>query len=60
MTKPQISVIVVTKNEEKNISTCLESLLAQDCPKDRYEIIVVDGASTDKTQDICRRYPIIL
>ncbi|MCK4403346.1 MAG: glycosyltransferase [Dehalococcoidia bacterium] len=60
ISEPQISVIVVTKNEEKNISACLESLIAQDYPKDRYEIIVVDGASTDKTQEICRRYPITL
>ncbi len=55
-----ISVIVVTKNEEKNISKCLGSLLVQDYPKDKYEVIVVDGDSTDRTQEICRRYPIRL
>ncbi len=51
---PIVSVIVVTRNEEKNISRCLESLIAQDYPKDRYELIVVDGASTDRTQRICQ------
>ena len=54
---PFVSVIVVTKNEEKNISECLESLIAQDYPKDRYELIIVDGASTDRTQEICQGYP---
>lgn len=55
-----ISVIVVTKNEEKNISQCLDSLMAQDYPKDTYELIVVDGASIDKTREICQRYPVRL
>lgn len=55
-----VSVIVVTKNEEKNISQCLDSLVAQDYPKDAYELIVVDGASTDRTRDICQRYPVRL
>jgi len=46
---PFISIIVAARNEENNISTCLQSLIEQDYPKDKYEIIVVDDHSTDKT-----------
>jgi len=44
---PRVSVIVPARNEEKNLPTCLESLLAQDYPD--LEIIVVDARSTDGT-----------
>ena len=54
---PIVSVVVVTKNEEKHIFDCLESLVAQDFPKDKYELVVVDAASTDRTQEIVRNYP---
>jgi glycosyltransferase involved in cell wall biosynthesis len=48
---PKISVVIITKNEEKNISRCLESVkgLAD-------EILVVDDHSTDGTTDICRSF----
>jgi len=51
-----ISVIVITYNEALNIRECLESLLAQDYPAERYEIIVVDS-STDETPRIVQQYP---
>ena len=50
-----ISVIIITCNEERNIRGCLETLLAQDFPRDRYEVIVVD-ASTDATPSIAASY----
>lgn len=46
----KLSVIVITRNEEKNIRGCLESV------KWANEIIVVDQSSTDKTVDISREY----
>ncbi|MBF0556549.1 MAG: glycosyltransferase, partial [Nitrospirae bacterium] len=49
-----VSVIVSTKNEERVIEKCLRSILDQTY-KD-FEIIVVDNNSTDKTQEIARRY----
>lgn len=51
---PFVSAMVVVRNEEKYISKCLQSLLEQDYPNDRYEIIVVDGESNDSTLRIVR------
>jgi len=46
----KLSAIVITRNEEKNIKGCLESVKWTD------EIIVIDQSSTDRTVDICREY----
>jgi glycosyltransferase involved in cell wall biosynthesis len=40
------------RNEEKYIGPCLESVMANDFPRDQYEIIVVDGDSTDRSREI--------
>ena len=39
-------------NEERYIEACLASVLDQDYPPDRYEVIVADGGSTDRTRAI--------
>lgn len=57
---PFVSVIVGIRNEEKFIEECIESLLNLDYPKDSYEIIIVDGMSTDKTCDLVQKYPVKL
>ena len=54
--KPLVSVIIPTKNEERNIARCLESVRRQDYPGDKIEIIVVDNFSTDKTKEIAREF----
>ncbi|MBK1871741.1 glycosyltransferase [Marinobacter sp. 1-3A] len=53
-----ISVIVPAHNEEKYISQCLESLAAQDYPKQKYEVIVVDNNSTDQTSEIANNFEV--
>ena len=53
---PLVSVVITTKNEEKNIENCLKSILKQTYPRDKIEIIVVDNNSTDRTKEIARRY----
>src|SRR6266487_2344457 len=47
---PLISVCVPARNEERNIRTCVESILAQDYPN--FEVIVLDDRSTDATPEI--------
>ena len=53
--KPFISIIVPTLNEEKYIENCLKSIRNQDYDG-KYEIIVSDGGSKDKTVKIARKY----
>jgi glycosyltransferase involved in cell wall biosynthesis len=49
----QISVIITTRNEEHNIPDLLDSLVVQEKP---FEVIVIDSGSTDRTQEITRKY----
>ncbi|KYK28101.1 hypothetical protein AYK20_01695 [Thermoplasmatales archaeon SG8-52-1] len=49
----KISIVLTTKNEEKNISKLLDSLMYQEEP---YEVLIVDSDSSDKTQDIVKNY----
>lgn len=45
-----ISGLVLTQNSEKSIKRCLDSLV------DLQEVVIVDGGSTDKTEEISRSY----
>jgi len=49
-THPFVSVIIPVLNEEGFIGRCLQALAAQDYPKERTEVIVLDGGSTDATE----------
>ena len=42
---PFVTVIVPARDESSFIETCLESILANDYPADRFEVIVVDDLS---------------
>jgi succinoglycan biosynthesis protein ExoA len=47
-----VSVVLPVFNEERHIEACLRSVLTQDYPSDRFEVIVADGGSTDRTRRI--------
>jgi cellulose synthase/poly-beta-1,6-N-acetylglucosamine synthase-like glycosyltransferase len=49
-------VIIAARNEERNIKSCLDSLIAQTYPKPSFEVIVVDDQSVDKTATLCLEY----
>ena len=53
---PFVSVMVPMRNEVDSIGACLESVLAQDYPSDRFEVLVVDGASTDGSDALIEQY----
>jgi len=50
--KPFISIIIPCRNEEKFIDKCLDSIIAQNYPKDKLEILIIDGMSEDGTRGI--------
>lgn len=50
-----ISVIIPARNEEENIGTCLQAVIAQNYPASLLEIVVVDDHSSDRTADIVRQ-----
>ena len=52
----KVSVIVTAYNYGLFLERCLRSLLEQSLPTTAYEIIVVDDASEDNTEDIMERY----
>ena len=49
---PFVSALLVTYNEEEYIKESLLSLINQTYPRERYEIIVIDGMSEDQTMKI--------
>ena len=55
---------IPVRNEERFIHRTISEIQSQDYPQDRYEIIVADGESTDKTTEIvrsiCRQHPNVL
>ena len=51
-----VSVIIPCRNEQLFILRCLDSLIKQDYPKEKLEILVVDGVSEDGTREIVKRY----
>ena len=53
---PFVSVIVPCRNEEKHIATCIQSILSNDYPEDRMEILIVDAMSEDRTREIVLGY----
>ena len=50
--RPTLSIIVATRNEEAHIERCLRSVLEGTLAPADYEILVVDGQSTDGTRPI--------
>ena len=51
-----ISVIIPARNEEKNISNCLRSIINQTYPEKLFEIIVIDDHSTDLTAEVANSF----
>jgi glycosyltransferase involved in cell wall biosynthesis len=50
--QPVISVIVAAYNQERYISRCLRSLIAQTIDRDKFEIVVINDGSTDRSSAV--------
>ncbi|MCA1814505.1 MAG: glycosyltransferase [Halobacteriales archaeon] len=53
---PFVSVVITVLNAERYLPRCLDSLLAVAYPKDRYEVVIVDAQSKDRTPAIVQEY----
>ena len=52
----RVSVIISARNEEDHVDNLLNDLWAQSYPRERYEVIVVDDHSTDRTAEITEKF----
>lgn len=53
---PKVSFIIPVLNAAGMLDNCLQSIRRQTYPRDRYEILLADGGSTDGTQAIGERH----
>ena len=51
-----ISIIIPILNEEKYIAKCLDSIIDSDFDKEKMEVLLIDGGSSDKTIEIIKKY----
>ncbi len=51
-----MSVLIPVRNEERYIERCLYSVASQDYPRERIEVLVIDGMSDDGTRAIVTRF----
>ncbi len=57
---PFVSFILPTYNAEEYLERCLDAIFAQDYPADKFEVIVADGFSSDRTLSILLKYKVIV
>jgi glycosyltransferase involved in cell wall biosynthesis len=53
---PRVSVVIPCRDEALSIEACIRSVIAGIYPKDRLEVLVVDGMSGDGTREIVEAY----
>jgi len=54
--KTNFSIIIPARNEAENIANCLDCILNQSFPSEKFEVIVIDDHSTDETALIVNSY----
>ena len=53
----KVSIVVACRNSAETIGECLTALFGQNYPRDNFEVLVVDGCSTDNTVQIAQSFP---
>ena len=56
--KPFFSIVIPAHNEERYIAETLRCVTLLTYPHDRFEIIVVENASTDRTLEVCKQFDV--
>jgi glycosyltransferase involved in cell wall biosynthesis/GT2 family glycosyltransferase len=54
--QPFLSIVIPIRNEQAHIGDVLTALVAQEYPANRFEILVADGHSTDRTVEVVREF----
>lgn len=54
---PFVTIVICTFNRKKFLEDCLRSIFKVEYSRDFYEVIVVDGGSTDGTEEVCKKFP---
>jgi rhamnosyltransferase len=57
MKKPEISIIIRSYNEEKDIGKCLNVIFKQKI-ESPFEVLIVDSESNDETREIASKFPV--
>ncbi|MBW4891761.1 glycosyltransferase [Mucilaginibacter sp. HMF5004] len=52
----KVTILIAARNEEKKIALTIGDILAQDYPKELFEVIIADDHSTDRTAEIISSY----
>jgi len=53
---PEVSIVIPVLNEERCLARCLQSVVDQDYPPHKLEVIVVDGMSEDRSREIVAQF----
>ncbi|MEO6812919.1 MAG: glycosyltransferase [Ginsengibacter sp.] len=53
---PFISIIIAARNEENNIGNCIQSILNQTYPQNKFELIIINDHSTDNTVEVINSF----
>jgi glycosyltransferase involved in cell wall biosynthesis len=56
VSSPLVSIVVPVYNGERTIEACIKSIIALSFPRDDFELLLIDNASTDRTASILERY----
>ena len=53
---PFISIIIPMYNEKLHVQECIDSILRNNYPSNRYEILIIDGMSSDGSREIVQKH----
>ncbi|HWY20177.1 MAG TPA: glycosyltransferase family 2 protein [Candidatus Acidoferrum sp.] len=54
--EPNVSIVMVVRNEERWLESKVRNLLELDYPPERFQIVIVSDGSTDRTEAILREH----
>jgi len=55
---PSVSVIIPVYDAGHQLGLCLESIFSQDYPREKLEVLVIDGGSRDNTLEVAKKFPV--